>query len=441
MHTEQRDTIQWLKSPITERTERLQPERELVIKPYFGKKRRLRLVRTQYIVGSSDECDLKLDDPFVCGKHAEIRLAPGGAGYFVDDLDSRNGVFLNGVRVKSAPLPSQGILRVGRSAFTWTEPGNFDDIDCEGWIVADPFMMETVRRLQQVARSSLPVLLLGETGTGKEILARLLHRWSHRSGGPYIALNGALTGGTLAESELFGHRKGAYTGSNSTRLGAIKSASGGTFFLDEVADVPIAAQVKLLRALETGEVKALGADQPEKSDFRLISATSQDINAKLADGSFRLDLYYRIAGYVVHVPPLRERPLDILAIARRTLASRGLELDKECEGRLLSYSWPGNVRELISALERSIVIARGENSPRILLSHLDHINRGFVPELDAPGWKPRTLDEIERACIRASLERNGWSRKLAAKELGIARSTLFDKMKKFGIRDSQLLSH
>ncbi|MGZ3712426.1 MAG: sigma 54-interacting transcriptional regulator, partial [Bdellovibrionota bacterium] len=269
----------FLKSPLTEKTERLQPMRKVVLRPYYGAKRQLRLFRTQYTVGKSEKCDITVDDPFVSPVHAQITLLPGGEGYLVEDMNSTNGTFINGIRIKAAPMPAQGILRVGRSSLSWSEEETVDPgITMEnGWIVADPFMREMVSRLKKIADSPLPILLLGETGTGKEIFARLIHQWGRRNRGPYITVNGALTGGTLAESELFGHKKGAFTGAEYPRLGALRAANGGTLFLDEVADMPSSAQVKLLRALESGEVKALGSDQPENSDFRLVTATSQDL--------------------------------------------------------------------------------------------------------------------------------------------------------------------
>jgi transcriptional regulator with GAF, ATPase, and Fis domain len=390
--------------------------------------------RTRISIGRQPDCDIKIDDPFVSPHHAELRLSESGGGYSVADLDSRNGVFLNGVRVASAPLPSQGTLRLGRSVLSWSEPGGETEVLEEGWIVADPSMKAVVDSLKRVARSSLPVLLLGETGTGKDVLARMLHQWGASGSGPYIPVNGALTGGSLAESELFGHKRGAFTGSESTRLGALRSAHGGTLFLDEVADVPSCTQVKLLRALETGEVKALGSDRAERAEFRLISATSRDMDKKVAEGAFRLDLYYRIAGFVVHVPPLRERPLDVLAIARRFAGDRGLDLDKEAEGRLLSYRWPGNVRELRSCMERAAVCARAEGSPRLMREHLQSLD--LAPTVSLPeGARPRTLEEVERQILLDSLERNGWSRVAAARELGIARSTLLGKMRRFQLRD------
>ena len=427
----------WLKSPLSEKSLRLRSSAHLVVRPYFGVKKKLQLIKTHYLIGSGPECDIVLNDPFICPKHAELKL--GTDGYFIQDLDSKNGVFVNGVKVAAAPLYANGSLRLGRSHIFWSLENDDADLDSKQWVFADPFMLETIKRLRQIAKSNLSVLLLGETGTGKEILAQMLHCWSNRANSPLITLNGALTGGSLVESELFGHKKGAYTGSDTTRQGALKSANGGTLFLDEIADVSLTTQVKLLRALENGEVKSLGSDSTETVDFRLVSATSQNIEMKIQEGGFRLDLYYRVAGYVVHIPPLRDRPRDILAIAHKILADKDFELDEECHGRLLSYPWPGNVRELRASLERAMVMARNENSNRILPQHFEGLERNRIFAPAPSGTITRTLIEIEMDAIRESLIRNGWSRGISAKELGIARSTLFEKMKRFKIRDEALL--
>lgn len=428
------ETAEWLKNPITERAQRLQPMRELELRPYSGQRRRIRIFRTRYRIGSSEDCEIRVDDPFVSPFHAELVLEEGGSGYSVVDRGSRNGVFLNGVQVGSAPLPGQGLLRVGRSHLSWAENGSGMEIFDGSWVVADPKMQETITSLRRIATASLPVLLLGETGTGKDMLARLLHLWGGNRSGPYVPVNGALTGGTLAESELFGHRKGAFTGAETPRMGALRSAHGGTLFLDEVGDIPGPAQVKLLRALETGEVKALGSDRSERAEFRLVSATSRDLESRVKDGSFRMDLFYRIAGFVLRVPPLRERPLDIVAIARQLVKEKGLELEREAEGRLLSYSWPGNVRELRSTVERAAVMARAESMPCVVAGHFSGMGNG--PSIPVEPVRARTLEEMERECILSALERNGWSRQISARELGIARSTLFEKMRRFGISDS-----
>jgi DNA-binding NtrC family response regulator len=429
----EQDGAEWLRSPLHEKQFRLQPMRELTVKPYFGPRRRWQIFRTRIEIGRHADCEIRIDDPFISQRHAELRLAEGGGGYFVHDLGSRNGTFLNGVRVTTAPLLSQGTLRLGRSTIFWSDSLPADDPAGEGWVVADPSMRTLVQTLRRVALSSLPVLLLGETGTGKDVLARLLHQGGAAAKGPFVPLNGALTGGTLAESELFGHRKGAFTGADSARQGAIRSAHGGTLFLDEVADVPPPAQVKLLRALETGEVKPLGSDQAERADFRLVCATSRDLYKRVRDGQFRQDLYYRIAGFVVQVPPLRERPLDVLAIARKLAAERELDLDSEAESRLLSYRWPGNVRELRSTVERAAVLARADGAGRILSAHVQGLDLAAPDQEIFSSYRP-TLVEQERKFVLGALERNGWARGVTARELGIARSSLLGKMRKFGLR-------
>ena len=431
---ERKDETQHLKSPLTEKTQRLQPMREVRIHPYFGARRKLKIFRTHYIIGSDDSCDIKIEDPFISPKHAILSIEAEGDGYVIEDQGSKNGIFLNGLRVQKAPLPMNGNLRLGRSAISWREESSQLGNLGGDWIVADTKMKELLHNLKIVAQSNLPILLLGETGTGKEIFAQLVHRWSRRENTAFVVVNGALTGGSLSESELFGHRKGSFTGSESSRLGAIKTAHGGTLFLDEVADIPASAQIKLLRALESGEVKALGSDQVDYSDFRLVTATSQDIEQKIAENRFRSDLYFRIAGQIFKIPPLRERPEDILAIANFLVRKKGCELDKEAEGKLLSYSWPGNVRELRSVMERSIVLAMSEGNCRIQVGHIGTLGLTFsiIPEATD---RPATLEELERRCIQQSLERNGWSRLICAKELGIARSTLFEKMRRYGIRD------
>ncbi len=426
------ENTEWLHSPLSEKSLRLQPMRELFLRPYYGSRRQVKIFRTTITIGQGPGCDITIADPFISPLHAELRLAGSGDGYSVHDLSSRNGVFLNGVRVVAAPLPSQGTLRIGRSTLSWCDSIGDSEILEEGWVVADPAMREVLQSLKRVARSTLPVLLLGETGTGKDILARMLHRWGAMAGGPYVPVNGALMGGTLAESELFGHRKGSFTGAETNRIGALRSAHGGTLFLDEVADVPACAQVKLLRALETGEIKALGSDRPERAEFRLVSATSRNLEKKMLEGTFRNDLYYRIAGFVIHVPPLRERPLDTLAISRKFAHDHGMDIEKEAENRLLTYKWPGNVRELRSCIERAAVMARAQRCARILAEHLVGLVNSLPLNLECEA-KPRTLDELEKQIIQSSLERNGWSRLASARELGIARSSLYGKMRRFGL--------
>lgn len=372
-----------------------------------------------------------MEDPFISARHAVLRLEESGGGYVVEDLSSRNGVFLNGVRVNSAPLPAVGSLRIGRSTISWAQDSVESSILTQGYVMADPKMFEVAEAVKRAAQCRVPVLFLGETGTGKDVLARALHQLGSGGSAPYVPINCSLTGGPLAESELFGHRKGAFTGAETARIGALRSADGGTLFLDEVADMPMGAQVKLLRALEGGEVKALGADRADKAEFRLISATSRDLDARIEDGSFRSDLYFRVAGIVVNVPPLRARPRDIVAISKKMAQDRGLELDDSAEDRLLNYAWPGNVRELRACMERAIGLASSTGFLRIVADHLNGMERRTL-RLQEPESIRRTLHEAERECLEGALERNGWARKATAIELGISRSGLWEKMRRHG---------
>jgi len=430
----QESFTQWLRSPITEKQYRFGVHRDVFLNPYHGNKKKIHLRYINYRIGSDKNADIKIEDPFVSREHAYLELKSDG-NYYIEDLNSKNGVFLNGTRVQKAKLPSQGVLRLGRSTISWKD--SMIEAASEGeLLVADPAMKDAITKLKSVARSPLPILLLGETGSGKEILAKLVHEWSARASGAFLAMNGALAAGGLVDSELFGHKKGAFTGSDSHRLGSLLQANHGTLFLDEVADIPLSTQVKLLRVLETGEVKALGADKAERSDFRLLCATSQNIESKIEKQEFRLDLYYRISGYVFRIPSLRERPADILLIARTLCEKKGIQLAANAEAKLLSHPWPGNIRELKSTLERAIVLCRGTAQSVIEGEHVEFSDASFLLQTNrAAETEGKSLEWMEKIFIQRSLERNGWQRSIAAQELGIARSTLFEKMKKYGIKD------
>jgi DNA-binding NtrC family response regulator len=425
------DPTKWLHSPVSQKSFGLKPISQLILEPYFGKSKQLKLFRTQYIVGSGADCDIQVDDPYVSPQHAKIFIESEGAAYRVVDLASRNGVFLNGQRVLDAPLPERGNLQIGRSKLRWKhgEP----ETENENWVARSDKMQKLLGEIKDVAASDLPILLLGETGTGKEYLAKFVHDQSARKNERYVSVNGALTDGPLAESELFGHTKGAFTGAEAARVGAIRAANHGTLFLDEVADIPSGAQVKLLRALELGEVKPLGSDHTEKSNFRIVAATSQNMHKKIQQGTFRIDLYFRLAGACFHIPPLREREEDILAISEKIFAKNGCEMGTEIKSLLLSYDWPGNVRELKSWAQRAVVRARAEGVRVIRSEFFDRI--AMVQNATAEEFLGKSLEEMEREMILQSLNRNGWARKAAAEELKISRSTLYDKMKKFGIRN------
>ena len=300
------------------------------------------------------------------------------------------------------------------------------DLELPEELVAEsPAMRELLGELERVARSDVAVLVTGESGTGKEELARLLHKLSPRAAKPLVAINVTALPEALLESELFGCVRGAFTGADRERDGVLRSAHGGTLFLDEIGDMPLAAQPKLLRVLEERAVKRVGATHADVVDFRLVSATHRDLESAVEQGTFRLDLYYRLAVVKLELPALRERREDIVPLARRFLKVDG-QSRKELSPRVAElfdrYAWPGNIRELRNVITRAAILAPGE---RILPEHLP-------PNLRDPRGAERVdpgLEELERRAILDALERHGGNRTHAARALGISRRTLLYKLK------------
>ena len=300
----------------------------------------------------------------------------------------------------------------------------------------DPAMASVVSAIEKVARTTASVLLLGETGTGKEIAARTIHQLSDRRGAPMLALNCAAVADTLVESELFGHEKGAFTGAAERRRGRIELADGGSFFLDEVGELKSELQAKLLRVLQERRFERVGGSRTLESDVRWIAATNRDLGAEIAAGRFREDLYHRLAVFPIRLPPLRERLGDLVPMARALLAGlaprlgRGaIELTAEAERQLLGWHWPGNVRELGNALERAAILSEGTpiRGEHLLLDAIAASSR------PAAATGPRPLQDLERDAIVAALASVGGNRRRAAELLGIAERTLYDKLKRFGI--------
>ncbi len=314
--------------------------------------------------------------------------------------------------------------------------------DTYGLVGASPALERLRAELPRVAASAEPALILGESGTGKELVARALHAASPRRSRRFVALNCAAVPDPLLESELFGHRRGSWTGATADREGLFRAAHGGTLFLDEVGDTSPAMQAKLLRALQEGEVRPLGAERAVKVDVRLIAATHRDLKAAVAAGAFRQDLYYRLAVLTLRVPLLRDRGDDVLRIADHLLArlSQGAGPPRTftdgARRALLAHAWPGNVRELENALKRAHALAAG----RLTLTARDFAGlAGESParrETAPPNGPAGTLDELERQAIVRALAACGGKVTPAAKTLGIDRSTLYRKLKKYGLRDA-----
>jgi len=298
----------------------------------------------------------------------------------------------------------------------------------------------------RVARYELSALVLGESGTGKELLARAMHYASPRAAGAFVVENcGALTD-TLLESELFGHKRGAFTGAFGDHVGLFQRAHGGTLFLDEIGETSAAFQLRLLRVLQEGEVRPVGATRPVPVDVRVIAATHRDLEKQVSEGLFREDLYYRIACVTLTVPPLRERAGDIEPIARRLLAEvgaslgrPGMTLSDEGMACLLAYPWPGNVRELRNEISRAVALSQGEAidgqsfSTRVLRGQAGHDTTLGLHALPASGTLSERLDAIEAMVLRETLLRHRWNKTRAAKELGLSRVGLRGKMQRFGL--------
>ncbi len=299
-----------------------------------------------------------------------------------------------------------------------------------------PSMKPVVEALAKVARSGATVLLQGESGTGKEVAARVLHESSPRAGKPFVAINCAVLTEQLLESELFGHEKGAFTGAHAQRRGRIELADSGTFFLDEVGELRPSLQAKLLRVLEERTFERLGGSQSIEVDVRWVAATHRDLRAMVREGTFREDLYHRLAVFPIRLPPLRERREDIVPLAESLVATLSAaagrpppRLDDALKQRLRDAPWPGNVRELRNTLERAMILADG---PRLGVEHL------WLESDEAPGAVPDaaggSLADLERQTIERTLAAVGGNRRAAAQQLGIGLRTLYDKLKRYQLR-------
>ncbi|RMF93023.1 MAG: sigma-54-dependent Fis family transcriptional regulator [Nitrospinota bacterium] len=312
----------------------------------------------------------------------------------------------------------------------------------QGIIVTSPKMLAVLEAASLVAQTSANVLIQGESGTGKELLARAIHAWSDRASGPFIPIDCGALAETLLENELFGHVKGAFTGSLVLKRGLFEEGQGGTIFLDEIGVMPVALQMKLLRVLQERMIRRIGSTTPTSIDVRILTATNQDLKTLVAQGDFRADLYYRFNGVVLTLPPLRERQEDILVLAPYFVQHFSQQVGKPMRGVsaeamtiLLHHSWPGNVRELQNVIERAVIFSRSEwllpeaLPPELLRQEGANVSR-------PPG--SMTLAELEKTHILAVLYKHHGNQTQTAKALGISRATLWQKMKKYGISARQI---
>jgi two-component system NtrC family response regulator len=314
--------------------------------------------------------------------------------------------------------------------------------DTHGIVGRSRGIQELLDLVRKVGDTDSTVLITGETGTGKELVGRAIHRVSRRSQRTFSAVNSAAFPETLLESELFGHRRGAFTGAATNKKGLFECADQGTVFLDEVAEMPLSMQAKLLRFLQTGEIRPVGGETTRRVDVRLVAATNKDLEREVEAGRFREDLYYRLAVIPIHVPPLRQRREDIPLLVSHFLRRYSVRLGKavqEVEPAalevLLEYPWPGNVRELENTLERGVALSRGS---KIALEDLP--GRLLARELPGREEELQSLHALERMHILRTLERVSWNRKRAAEILQISTTTLWRRLKEFGIEEMRVVA-
>jgi transcriptional regulator with GAF, ATPase, and Fis domain len=401
-------------------------------------------------VGKAPENDLVLSDETVSRVHFEI--VRDAKGYLARDLRSTNGTFLDGAEIKEAYVRAGSIIAAGAAELKFTPFEERIEIlpsdkDALGPMVGkSPPMRAIYGLVERIAPTDATVLIEGETGTGKDLIARTLHLLSRRAAGPFVVVDCGAVSGTLIESELFGHEKGAFTGASSTRQGAFELADGGTVFLDELGELSLDLQPKLLRVLEQRELRRVGGSSTIKVDLRIIAATRKDLRAEVDKGKFREDLYFRLNVVPIVSPPLRERRDDIPILVRQFVKSlSGVaeppEIPEHTVAALMAHDWPGNVRELRNVIERSLALgtdaaalvapvgapgaaaAAGGLPPEL----------GFTAGLSFREQKERWNDALERRYVAWLLKRADGNISKAARDADMDRKYLHKLLKKYGI--------
>ena len=413
-------------------------------------------------IGRGPECDVVIDDASVSRVHARIDLGPPPT---ICDLGSSNGTRLRR-RASAAetaelfelrlddgrcepivlgePMSLGSVLAVlhGERGVGRQQSRERDDQGLGDWVVASPEMREVRDRAMRIAKGPVAVLVCGETGVGKEVIARMVHDASPRASGPFVAVNCGALPEALAESELFGHEPGAFTGATSAKVGLFESAHGGTLFLDEVAELTPALQIKLLRVVEDRKVARLGGVTPRTVDVRLVSATHGDLPALVRAGRFRQDLWFRLNGMTLTVPPLRSRRVEIAPLARLfaarcawAMGQTAPRLSPAVIARLERFDWPGNVRELRNVVERAVVLASSEplEMKHLLLDEADAGSSSSAPAPAESATLRGDLDAIEKQRILDALTRADGNQTKAATLLGMPRRTLVTRLSEYGI--------
>ncbi|MEQ8571833.1 MAG: sigma 54-interacting transcriptional regulator [Deltaproteobacteria bacterium] len=389
----------------------------------------------QWLVGRAPDAALRLDDGEVSRAHARVTF---GRSVFIEDLESANGTL---VRLEAARAGRRTEVRTGDAVqigpFTLVLLGQQPlERDAHDFVIASSAMQQLYDLIDRIAVGSISVLIFGETGVGKEVTAEAVHLRSRRRDGPFVRLNCAALTESIIESELFGYEKGAFTGAVASKRGLIEAADGGTLFLDEIGELPLSSQVKLLRVLEERRVRRVGALESHPVDVRIVAATNRDLEREIAAGSFREDLYFRLNGMPLEVPPLRLRKSEIAALAERfvtLVCTRDPHLvpppiSTQALAHLERYDWPGNIRELRNVIERAVLLAQGGTI------EVEHVPLdGVVTSTKTAAALPSQVQAFERDRIVAALAACDGNQTQAAERLGIARRTLINRLDQYDI--------
>ncbi|MFP2932154.1 sigma 54-interacting transcriptional regulator [Pyxidicoccus sp. 3LG] len=398
------------------------------------------LLEGTLLVGTQVEGGLRLSDPTVSRVHLELQARPEGVR--VRDVGSRNGTWSLGVRIHEVTVAGEARFTLGKTTLLVTPEHSEAEVPAPrtsfGRALGQSAVMQHLFGvLERTARSAFSVLLLGETGTGKELLAEAVHQASPRAAGPFVIVDCGAVVPSLIESELFGHVKGAFTGAHSERQGHLVQAHGGTVFLDEVGELPLELQPKLLRVLESGTVRRVGDNAARSVDVRVVAATHRDLKAEVAAGRFRADLYYRLAVVPVRVPALRERSEDIPLLARHLFAQAGqpdFPLTEELVRRLVGYDWPGNVRELRNFVHRVLAAGDVELPDARPVSSAAPAVTEDLSGLTFKEAKERMVEAFTREYLTALLAKCGNNISEVARTAGLARSHVHGLLNRYGLK-------
>ncbi len=400
-----------------------------------------------FTIGRGEEVQLQLQTPGVCERHARIEKKEGQ--FFIRDLRSREGTYVNHLRVYEAPLKEDDLIRIGEQEFLFANR----------LTLPTPFALssknrswnEKLMQMSSVSKTDFPLLILGPSGSGKDVIARAVHAASNRNRGPYISVNCSALSESLVESELFGHVKGSFTGATNDRKGAFESARGGTLFLDEIGDLSYSLQAKLLRALENNEIRPVGSDKALITDVRIIAATHQNLIEKIRSGQFRSDLFYRLNVTHIETPALKDRLEDFESLVYEFAKKFRVRFSHEAIQCLKNYSWPGQIRELRNIVARASALFGKDSVEKDHVEELLRASIHFMPpqQLSFPDQllslqtfsgegddslaSLPVIKQLEKQIIMQRLSANLGNQRRTATDLGLPKSTLHDRIRTYNI--------